>query len=396
MQNQKRELEESLARTRKGIQASWERWRRLHHERQTLTQRISAPQKSIFLSTPVPTPTATRSSLQALCLAESEMQPDSFEDVTVDIQPAERPTQDSKLSNQSQNTLHNQIVQGSRQSRYNEQCAAPSHKPLSAFKHHAVVSFSALSKYITAQKSRSSSQCNHQELRQAFLMCQTATAQRLQVPASEICWYLEWPYEGRAHQRLCTSYSGWSTPCKLTQVLVQIALVLECVFLVLEHELLSNAADPFFNPSEHPLPEAGPQTLPPRPKPPDPAALAAAFVRCGVHELVQLEAAMRRILLPLVRQFRGLLLRGKWLATCIQSISIGQKVGEILRSIPDQSPQAGDMHAMEASADQVTPCSFEVSACMLYCMRICQLIHICLAINVELQSHLYLPCRLTS
>jgi hypothetical protein len=206
--------------------------------------------------------------------------------------------------------VHQQAVQGKRRSRHSKNCEEPSVKPISAFKHHAIVTFLALSKYITLPEFRSSSQLNHQALRQAFLMCQSETAQRLNVPASEICWLLEWPYEACA-RRLCTSFSAWSGTCKLTCLVAETALIIECMFLVMEHEHLSSAADRDYKPPQHPILDATAAPLPARPSPPNAAALAAAYVRCGLKYLVHLDVAFRQILQPLMQKFRGLLPQGK-------------------------------------------------------------------------------------
>jgi hypothetical protein len=251
-------------------------------------------------------------------------------------------------------------VQGARHSRCFQHCATPSLKQIPAFDHHVVISFSALSKYMTSKELRSSSQSNHQGLRQAFLMCQTETAQRLNVPPSKICWYLEWPYEACAHKRLCTSFSAWSGGCKLSAMVARIALSVECIFLVLEHEHLSSIADPFFKPPKHPILDAIGSPLPPRPELPEAALLATASVRCGVNDLVQMEVALRRILVHLVQQFRGWLPQGKWLAVCKQIIRIAQFAVETLRSTPSHQPQASSMHITDSMSDKVAECCFEV------------------------------------
>jgi hypothetical protein len=358
MQNQRRELEASIERARKELQEGKERWRRLHHERQTLKVRNSASRQPILLTAPAPKP--ARSPLQAICLAESAIQFDPVGDVNVNILPPPQSRQDSDVSSESQDTSHHQMVQVSRHSRYNQQYAAPNLKQISAFQHHAVVSFSALSKYLTSQKFQPSSQLNHQEMRHAFLMCQTEIAQQLNVPASEICWFVEWPYEACTQQRLCTSLSAWSAGCELSSLVARIAMLLECLFLVMEHEHLSSAADPFFKPPIHPILDAKASPLPPKPQPPDAAVLANASVRCGVNDLVQLDVAMRRILLPLVRQFRSLLPRVKWLAACIQIMRVAQTAIDALRSIPNQNVQASRMQGTDETADQVAQCCSEV------------------------------------
>jgi hypothetical protein len=357
MQIHRQQLEAAIEFARKELKARKEWWRRLQHERRTLKHRFDARQHSILLSTSAPT--QTRSPLQGPCLAESACKFNPI-DAKGDIQPPTQPMQDSNVSTQSQSTLYHQLVQAQGHNRYNQHCTEPSLKPISAFKHHAVVSFSALSKYMTSRNLRSFSQINQQELRQAFLMFQTETAQRLDVPASKICWFIEWPYEPCPQQRLCTSFSTCSGACKLTSLVARILIALESIFLVMEHEHLSSAADPFFKPPKHPALDAAAQPFPPMPQPPDAAALAAAVVRCGVEGLVQMEVAMRRMLPPLVRQFRGLLPHRVWLSVCIQFIRVAQNAVDAIRSIPNSNPQASGMHAAEARTDQDAQCRFEV------------------------------------
>jgi hypothetical protein len=168
---------QTIERAKNDLQEGKERWRRLHHERKILKHRISAPGQSILASTPAPTPAPmpTRSPLQPTNPAESPIQRDPFGDVKSQSPLLAGFRHASDVSKQSQNTIQHQMVQGSRHSRYNQHCSAPSHKPISAFQHHEVISFSALSKYMSSQKIRSSYQFNHQELQHAFLMCQTET-----------------------------------------------------------------------------------------------------------------------------------------------------------------------------------------------------------------------------
>jgi hypothetical protein len=342
---------------RKKLQAGKEKWRHLHHQRQALKHRVDASRQTTLLSSLAPTP--TRSPSQGSCFAESEIQ--TFpRAVNGEAEPSTQPRQDSDFSKQSKNTLHHQLVQAIRHSRYKDRYASPSLKSISAFKHHAIVSFSALNKYMTTRSLGSSSHLNHQELRQAFLMCQTETAQRLDLPASRICWFIEWPYEPCPQQRLCTSFSAWSGACQLSTMVTRILVTLESMFLVMEHEHLCSAADPIFKRPKHPAFDSTAPSLPPKPQPPDAAALAAASVRCGVKELVQMKVALRRILPPLVRKFKGLLPHRVWLSVCIQCMRVAQTLVDAMRSIPNSSPQAGGMHATEARTDQDAQCSSEV------------------------------------
>jgi hypothetical protein len=358
MQKRRRDLEMAIERVRKGLQEGKRRWRRLHHENRILIHRISAAQQPSLLLKQART--HPRSPLQAIYLAKAVFEPDPVGAVEEDIQLPAHPGQDSDRRKESENMVHCQVVKGPRHSRYNQHCAAPSPKPISAFKHHATVSFSVLSKYMTSQKFRSSSQSNHQALRQAFLMYQTETAERLNVPASKICWYLEWPYEASAERRLCSSFPALSGACKLTSMVAQVIMGLECLFLVMEHEQLTNAADPFFKPPGHPILDAPAPPLPTKPQLPDAAELATAFVRYSVTHVVQMHEALQAILAPLIRQSRCFLPKGKWLAVCTQMLQISQLTVSSLRSTSSQNPQESRPHATEAGTDQGEEGGFEV------------------------------------
>jgi hypothetical protein len=358
MQKRRRELEVSIDRVRQVLQERKRRWRRLHHESQTLKHRISAPHQTILLSEQAPTP--QRSPLQAARLAGSAIQTDPVGAVKENTQAPVPSRGYWDVRKEPESKAQHQMVKGSRRSTYHQHCAAPSRKAISAFKHHATVSFSILGKYMTSQKLRSSSQCGHQELRRAFLMYQNETAQRLKVPASRICWYLEWPYEVCAHRRLCTSFSAWSGACQLTSMVAQIVMSLESLFLVMEHEHLKNAADPLFKPPKHPILETRAPPHPTRPQLPEPMELATAYLRCSVTDLLQMPVAMRTIFQPLVRQSRCFLPEGKWLTICLQMLHIAQLTVESLRSTTRQKSQASGTHSTEASTNQGAECSFEV------------------------------------
>jgi hypothetical protein len=357
MQAQRRDLEGSIKRAQKKLQEGKEKWRRLHHQRQTLKHRVATKQPSL-LSTPSPAP------MQSSCFAEPATRLVPVGDDKGRFHSPARLRHGSDLKMQSQNMARSQMVPGSRHSRYNEDRAGPSLKPISAFKHHTIVSFSALSKYMTSQELRSSSGSNHQQLRHAFLMCQTETAQRLNAQANEICWFLEWPIEACAQQRLCTSISAWSGTCKLTTLVAEMAFSIESTFLVMEHEHLSSAADPFYTPPKRPVLDAIAPLLPPRPNPPDAAVLAAASLRCNIQDFVPLEVAMRRIIQPMVRQYKVLLPQRNWLSVCIQLLRISETVVDVLQSVPNQDPNETCMHANEAISDHGAQCCFEVRVSM--------------------------------
>jgi hypothetical protein len=143
-------------------------------------------------------------------------------------------------------------------------------------------------------------------------------------------------------------------------MVARILITLESIFLVMEHEHLCTAADPLFKRPKHPAFDSTVLPLPPRPQPPDAAVLAAASVRCGVKELVQMEVALRRILPPLVHKFQGLLPHRVWLSVCIQCMRVAQTAVDAMRLIPRANPQACRMHATEVKTGQGVPCSSEV------------------------------------
>jgi hypothetical protein len=349
MQARRKQLDECIARARKDIQESKARWRRLHHQRQALKQRIQASQPlPLLLATPV---AHKLSALQAMYLAGTAVHtPDPLSVLKGDSESTEQLRGCRVASIDIANTGSGQVLQSSRNSRYMHHCAAPTTRQASAFKFHASISFSAVIKHMTPQEIQSR-QFHQQELRHAISAFQTETAQRLGVPASEICWVLEWPYLGRAQQHLCSSFSSWRGACKLSSAVAQIAMTMETLFLVLEYEHLASVTMPSYNRPAHPILDEVPTSYPTSPSPPDAFDLAAISVRCGVSEFIQVEEALRTVMEPLLRKYKELLTRDKWLLVCTKTISIGQEMVEVLRSVPDTPPHAYCDQSAEARSD---------------------------------------------
>jgi hypothetical protein len=88
--------------------------------------------------------------------------------------------------------------------------------------------------------------------------------------------------------------------------------------------------------------------------------LAAASLRCNIQDFVPLEVAMRRIIQPLVRQYKVLLPQSKWVAVCIQLLRISKTVVDVLQSVPNQDHQDACKDTPEATSDQDAHCCFEV------------------------------------
>jgi hypothetical protein len=349
LQAQKRELEVAVRRARKALQSGKERWRRLVLERQTLKQRICAHQ--LLPGAPGPFVTSPRQVIKVIELADQLEDP--FGAVKGNNQLIEQPGQGCKQHKNSKGAEHGQqMVQGLRHSWGNENYPAYVKKPISSFQQHAIISFSAVSKYMTPQEFRSASQFNFQELRHAIITFQTETAQRLDVPASEICWFVEWPYSGPSQQCLCASFLLWSRSCKLSAMISRIAITLECSFLVLEHEHLESSTLPSSKPPAHPILDDANVPFPPRPQPPQAAALASASARCGVDEFIQVESVLRAIIDPMLQRYKGFLPLGKWLAVCKQIMRVGGAMIDALHAIPDCTPVEGRTNTLERSSDQ--------------------------------------------
>jgi hypothetical protein len=287
LQDKKKELEVAVRRARKALQAGKERRRRLVLQLQTLQHHICAHQLL-----PGPPGPFISSSQQVIRVTEStDHLVDPFGALKADNQPIEQTRQDCEKHTHSQGTEYGQqIVQGPTHSWGNENY--PAYIKESSVHPHAIISFSTVRKYMTPHESRSESQFSFHKLRHAITTFQTETAQQLEVPTSDICWFVEWPYAGPSKQRLCTSYSLWSRSCKLSAMISCIAITIECSFLALEHEHLGSDKFPSLKPPAHPMHVDSVTPLPPRPQPPHAAALASASARCGVENFIPVESML--------------------------------------------------------------------------------------------------------
>jgi hypothetical protein len=147
MQTQKRELETAIEHARKELQEGKARWQRCHYQRQKLKHRVDECQQSILRSTSALT--LKPSPLQGSCLSESEIEPYPI-DLKGDTRHPTQPMQPN-LSKRSQSTLHHQLVKAIWRNSCNKRCEPPSPKSVSAFKHHVIISFSALGKYMPSR-----------------------------------------------------------------------------------------------------------------------------------------------------------------------------------------------------------------------------------------------------
>jgi hypothetical protein len=242
-------------------------------------------------------------------------------------------------------THAHELVAPPTQGRGRLQSPGRSHKPISAYMHHAPISLSAINKFMTSADLR----C--QELRHAVACYQADVSNRLQLPVEEICWFLELPYVDVSPQ-LSTSISAVSPECMCSVAFADLIVRMECFFLIMEHECLASASDACFKPTVHSKVDASMQTLM-LPRPPDPAALADVFLRCGVIQRMHAAPAVRGVLEPLLQKYKALLPRDKWLTVCMQCMSVVQAVRDGLRALPEQRERAVSGHQQWEKADQV-------------------------------------------
>jgi hypothetical protein len=180
---------------------------------------------------------------------------------------------------------------------------------------------------------------------------QADVANRLHLPVGEICWFWEWPYADVSPQ-LSASASAVSPECRCSVALAALIVRMECFFLIMEHDCLASASDACTKPTVHSKVDASMQTLMSS-RPPDPAALADVFLRCGVNQRMHAAPAVRGVLEPLLQKYKALLPWDKWLTVCMQCMSVVQAVGDGLRALPEQRERAGNGDQEEEKADRV-------------------------------------------
>lgn len=309
------------------LQAGRERWRHLRMERQTIQHRTVPP--------PPADPEPSQSCMQSeASIAEASVKACNAEEQVSQSTPSSNIQFRADVAKLCAEEMVLLAQKGIQRPANPLQGAMPSQRPISSFKHHASISFAAVSKYMTPQEFRSSCQFNFQELRHAIKDYQHQIAKSLQVPSSDICWFLEWPY-ATVSPALSVSSSVVSPECRLSATTAHIATAMECLFLIMEYEHLASTSIPSFKPPVHPTLDAS-APPPATPTPPDQAVLAAAYMRCGVNQRMHAEAAVRGILQPVLQRYKGLLPREKWLAVCMQSMRVGQAVVDVLRAVPEQ------------------------------------------------------------
>jgi hypothetical protein len=197
-------------------------------------------------------------------------------------------------------------------------------KPISAYKHHASISFSAINEFMTSCELWTPNQLKIQEMRQAICSYQNDVAQQIQLPVSDICWFYEWPFVTLS-PRLSASVSLASPECRCSATIGHIALRLECYFLLVEYETLASASVPHFKPAVQPILDV--LSAEPRwPQPPDAAALAHVRMRCGTNQRMHAEPLVRGLLEPLLQRYKRLLPLEKWRAVCMQCRCVAQAV----------------------------------------------------------------------
>eukprot|EP00892_Ulva_mutabilis_P000990 jgi/Ulvmu1/10892/UM007_0069.1 len=183
---------------------------------------------------------------------------------------------------------------------------------------------------------------------QSFLR---ATAARLGSPPSEICFFIQLPFEvpapaGAAPTMLPLSHSAGvtSAPCCLSMTVAFLTLSIEATFLVREHaELLevsatkgAAGADAHTALEEERVPvdhfDEEPVALAPLP---DAAAARNLVLRCGVGKTCALHDAVAALLPPLLRRYRRSLPHAVWRRVCMQAMHIVQG------TLDDMSAKAG-------------------------------------------------------
>jgi hypothetical protein len=248
-------------------------------------------------------------------------------------------------------THAHQLVAAPTHSRGRLQSPGRSQKPISAYMHHARISFSAVNRFMTSGEHWSSSHFRCRELWHAVQLYQADVAQRLQLPVKEICWFLELPFADVSPQ-LSASSSAVSPECRCSVALADVIIRMECFFLIMEHECLASASDACFKPRVHSKVDASVPILK-LPLSPDPAALADVFLRCGVNQRVHAAPAVRGVLEPLLQKYKALLPRDKWLTVCMQCMGVVGAVADALIALPEHRERAVNGHQEWEKADQV-------------------------------------------
>lgn len=265
LQAQHRELHDSVQCTKQKIQASREQGRRLRLERHTLLQRCAAASNALHAPPVAPAPPSPHpTGIESPCACGGEAPtPQTPAVCSPDVdRPHSRMERPKETIQNCVQQLHRQIAQRSMHGR-DHKPLSDSQRPMSSYKHHVSMSFADVSKHMTPQEFRSSSRFNFRELRNAVAEYQTDAASQLGSQVSDICWFLEWPYE-KIQPPLSASMSIDTIEGHISGHLGHIAIFLECLFLVMEYEHLASAAMSSYASPEHPtLDESAPPPLAP-------------------------------------------------------------------------------------------------------------------------------------
>lgn len=155
--------------------------------------------------------------------------------------------------------------------------------------------------------------------------------------------------------------------------LAEEAVLLESVFLAMEHEHLWAAQNPSFKrpvhvflasveasvSGTHQLSTASPLTRTP-PTPPAPTVLAASFVRCGTNQRMPLKAAVEGLFLPMIHKYKSLLPALQWRAVCMRVMHMYHTLAAAIKHTqsasdtpkPRQQPVGGSMHRSDTEGSE--------------------------------------------
>lgn len=330
-QIQQRGLQEGLQQKLKELHNARDRLRRLRLQRQTLMQQLKGHDAALGLDSAVQ---SAKRRQQAVIHPYDLSEP--LRDSPKEAPAAARATVSlSRYQQLVQLQRYRRSSSGEHRTR-DPQAAALG--PISAFKHHAPISFSSITKDMAVGKLLDA--CSFHILPQAISEYQHRVAHSVCAPESEICWFLECLHSGMSPP-LSLSTSVSSPECRLSASLSQITTSLESLFLILEHEEVSLASSASFNPPVHPcLDPSLPHPL--RPNKPDAAVASEAFVRCGVNQRRAVVDAVNELMKPLLEKYRMLLPRDKWRAACMQGMRVAQLIIDMLRAAPGPAQNDSD------------------------------------------------------
>lgn len=325
MQERRASLQSAVHSTTQKVSDTRERWRHLRLKRNSLQQRlISALQESPTtqhntnpndLETPVP---PTRTACGVSHTDSAPMQRQNAQLVPKRGQGGQ--FEQGGGSNRSP-------LSGERRSAASTGQFTDYHRPVSSFERCESISFSAISTFMAHTEAPNQSY-NYNLIVHAIHAYQQSVANRTGVHVDHICWFPQWGFLG-TDSTLSFSINGSSPECILAGPLCFLLGGLESMFLVMEHEMLLEASDPFYEAPEHPgLATSDP--LPTPPTPPDPGCLKCAYFRCGLNQILPVTEALELTLKPMLLKYRASLPRQRWRAVCMQTFRIIEELTEAL------------------------------------------------------------------